>query len=267
MKKMAFIYDFDHTLSPKDMPEFHLLKRLGYSDPKEFWQKCGELSKACNMDGILSYMYLLAKEDPDMTQDQLIKEGEYLEYYPGVEKWFSRMNRYARERGIDLEHYIISSGLKDIIAGSSIAHEFKKIYACSYYYDVDGKAKWPARVVNYTTKTQYLFRINKGVLDETNDADLNSSTPEDSKYIPLHRMVYFGDGFTDVPSMKVVSQSGGTTIAVFADLDNDPAKQLHQDKRASFVAKADYRSGSRIDTICKKLIDAKALEIKLDKYR
>ena len=133
MKKMAFIYDFDHTLSPKDMPEFHLLERLGYQDPKQFWQKCSEYSDAYNMDGILSYMYLLAKEDPDMTQDQLVEEGKYLEYYPGVVNWFRRMNEYARERGIELEHYIISSGLKDIITGSSIAHEFKKIYACSYY--------------------------------------------------------------------------------------------------------------------------------------
>lgn len=265
--KMALIYDFDKTLSPRDMQEFHLLGTLGYHDPADFWADCAKYSQRYNIDGILSYMMLLAKEDPHMTRDQLREEGKYVKLYPGVKDWFSRINTYGEETGVEIEHYIISSGIKDIIEGTPIANEFRRIYACSYYYDELGHAKWPARVVNYTTKTQYLFRINKGVLDETNDVDLNRSTPEDNKYIPYEHMIYFGDGLTDVPSMKVVRQFGGHTIAVFADPENDHAHELHERNTASFVAKADYRSGGRIDKIVKTMIDAVAIDRKLEEFR
>lgn len=270
--KMALIYDFDKTLSPKDMQEFHLLKRLGYKDPQEFWQKCSRVSKEHNMDSILTYMLLLAKEDPEMTQTSLVKEGEYIKLFKGVDTWFDRINDYGKENNIEIEHYIISSGIKDIILGTPIARHFKKIYACSYYFDENGYIKWPARVVNYTTKTQYIFRINKGVLDETNDIDLNRSTPDDEKYIPYERMIYFGDGLTDVPSMKVVGGFGGNTIAVFKDGPSNTsgkelAKELYDNKRATFMAKADYSENSRIDKIVKGIIDATYADLKLDDYR
>ena len=270
--KMALIYDFDKTLSPKDMQEFHLLKRLGYENPADFWGKCQELSKKCNMDGILAYMYLAAIENPEMTRESLVEEGSYIKLFKGVDTWFDRINAYGLEHNIEIEHYIISSGIKEMIEGTPIASKFKQIYACSYYYGEDGKAKWPSRVINYTTKTQYLFRINKGVLDETNDFDLNKSTPDQEKYIPLNRMVYFGDGLTDVPSMKVVGDNGGNTIAVFRDSNRDKgprelARELYKDKRATFMAKADYSEGSRIDQIIKGIIDKTEADSKLDDYR
>ena len=165
-----------------------------------------------------------------------------------------------------MEHYVISSGLTDIIKGTKIADEFKKIYACSYVYDENGKVLWPSRVVNYTMKTQYLFRINKGVLQETNDEDLNDSTPV--KYIPLENMIYFGDGSTDVPSMKVVQQNGGTTIAVFGDdSKRNRAEKLYKDKRATFVVKADYSKNSRIEKIVQGIIDSLEARNKLEDYR
>lgn len=270
--KMALIYDFDKTLSPKDMQEFHIIKRFGYDDPNMFWQKCGEISKKHNMDGILSYMLMMAKEDPNMTQASLREEGSYIKLFKGVETWFKRINEYAFKKDIIIEHYIISSGLKDIIKGTTIANEFKKIYACSYYFDENGYAKWPSRVINYTTKTQYIFRINKGVLDETNDTDLNKSTPDEDKYIPYNRMIYFGDGLTDVPSMKVVAGFGGNTIAVYKDSTKDKsakilAEELFENKRATFMAKADYSEGSKIDKIVKGIIDAIHSDLKLDDYR
>ncbi|MBQ6127014.1 MAG: haloacid dehalogenase-like hydrolase, partial [Erysipelotrichaceae bacterium] len=165
-------------------------------------------------------------------------------------------------------HYIISSGLTDLIKGTQIASEFKKIYACTYAYDEKGKVLWPSRAVNYTMKTQYLFRINKGVLKETNDEDLNSSTPESQKYIPLENMVYFGDGSTDVPSMKVVQQNGGTTIAVFGDdSKRNRAEKLYTDKRATFAVKADYSKGSKIEKIVMGIIDSLEAKNKLEDYR
>ena len=164
MNKIALIYDFDKTLSPRDMQEFHLIPSLGYDDPKEFWDKCKNETNKYNMDSILSYMLMIKKDNPDLTYDDLKREGKYLELFKGVDTWFERINRYGKRRGIEVEHYIISSGLKEMIEGSKIAKYFKRIYACSYAFDDNGKILWPARVVNYTTKTQYLFRINKNVL-------------------------------------------------------------------------------------------------------
>ena len=267
--KLALIYDFDKTLSPKDMQEFHYIKSLGYKEAKDFWIECDDFAKKQNCDGILAYMYLMAKKNPDLTKKQLINEGKYIKLYKGVDTWFKRINEYGKKHGIEVEHFIISSGLTDIILGTPIAKEFKKIYACTYCYDENGKVLWPARVVNYTMKTQYLFRINKGVLQETNDEDLNRSTPENEKNIPLSNMVYFGDGSTDVPSMKVVQQNGGTTIAVFGHgaSKKDKAVTLYNDKRADFVVKADYSKGSKAEKIVEGIIDSLQAKIKLEDYR
>ena len=252
--KMALIYDFDKTLSPKDMQEFHYLKRLGYKNPQDFWDRCEKLKNEMNIDGILSYMYLMSKEDKNLTRDSLREEGKYVKFYKGVDTWFKRINAYGKKHHVDVEHYVISSGIKDIIKGTSIAKEFKKIYACDYYCDENGKILWPSRVVNYTAKTQYIFRINKGVLDETNDIDLNKSTPDEDKYIPYERMIYFGDGLTDVPSMKVVAGFGGNTVAVYSS-KKELAMDLYNAKRATFASKADYSEGSKIEKIVMAIID------------
>jgi len=267
--KLALIYDFDKTLSPKDMQEFHYIKSLGYENPVDFWIECDELAKQHNCDGILAYMYLMAKKNPNLTKQQLLNEGKYIKLYKGVDTWFKRINDYGKKHHIEVEHYIISSGITDIIKGTSIAKNFKKVYACTYVYDKDGKVLWPARVVNYTMKTQYLFRINKGVLQETNDEDLNRSTPESEKNIPLENMVYFGDGSTDVPSMKVVQQNGGINIAVFGDNNKkkEKAVTLFKDKRANFAVKADYSVNSKIEKIVMGIIDSLEAKAKLEEYK
>ncbi len=267
-KKLALIYDFDKTLSPRDMQEFHYLKTLGYDDPAEFWKECDSFAHKHNCDGILSYMYLMVMKSDGLTRQQLLDEGRYIQLYKGVKTWFSRINEYGKKHHIDVEHYVISSGLTDIIMGTDIAREFKKVYACTYAYDRNGRVLWPSRVVNYTMKTQYLFRINKGVLTETNDEDLNSSTPESQKYIPLENMIYFGDGSTDVPSMKVVQQNGGTTIAVFGDdSKRSRAETLYKDKRATYAVKADYSKGSKIEKIVQGIIDSLEARNRLEDYK
>lgn len=266
--KLALIYDFDKTLSPKDMQEFHYIKTLGYDNPGEFWAECDAFAKKHNCDSILSYMYLMIDKNRDLTQKDLIEEGKYIKLYKGVNTWFKRINAYGKKHHVNVEHYIISSGMTDIIRGTSIASEFKKIYACTYAYDKNGKVLWPSRVVNYTMKTQYLFRINNGIFAETNDEDLNSSTPDNKKYIPMENMVYLGDGSTDVPSMKVVQQNGGTTIAVFGDdAKKNKAEQLYEDKRATFFVKADYSSGSKIERIVEGLIDSLEAKNRLEELR
>lgn len=264
--KIALIYDFDKTLSPRDMQEFHFIKSLGYDNPIDFWNECNEFSKKHNCDAILSYMYLMVNKNKDLTRKQLIEEGKYVTLYKGVKTWFGRINEYGKKHHIDVEHYIISSGLTDIIKGTEIYPEFKKVFACSYAYDKDGKVLWPSRCVNYTMKTQYLFRINKGVLRETNDEDLNDSNPV--KYIPMENMVYFGDGSTDVPSMKVVQQNNGIAIAVYGDDSKKKiAEKLLSDKRANFAVKADYSKGSKIEKIVQGIIDSIEVRNKLEEYK
>ncbi len=267
--KMALIYDFDHTLSPKDMQEFSFFEDIGISEAKVFWDEVKWLSEKNKMDSILTYMFLMMKKAHGFTKEELISRGEDIHLFNGVEEWFGRINKFAAALDIEIEHYIISSGLEEMIQGTKIKDEFKKIYACSYFYNSKSEAVWPARVVNYTTKTQYLFRINKGILDECNDIDLNKSTPDTDKYVPFERMIYIGDGFTDVPCMKVVSQFGGNTIAVYENEETKRrlAEPLFNDKRATFIAEADYSEGSRIDTIIKSIIQKIAFDLDFDKLR
>lgn len=267
--KVALIYDFDKTLSPKDMQEFHYIKKLGYDDPNDFWLKAKENSLSNNMDGILSYMELMVKENPGLTKDELINEGAYIELYKGVDTWFDRINEYGKKHHVDVEHYIISSGIREMIMGTSIAPKFNNVFACSFAYDENGKVIWPSRVVNYTTKTQYLFRINKGVFDETNDIDLNKKTPREEKNIPFRNMIYFGDGLTDVPSMRVMLEEGGTTVAVYGspEAKNMIAKELQDENRATYVIKADYSEGSRAEGLVKAIIDSIETNIKLEDFK
>ena len=204
---VALIYDFDKTLSPKDMQEYSFIPGLGM-EPDAFWGLCRELSLRTNMDGILAYMYMMkkmAEGTMELSREALSKLGEKVEFFPGVETWFDRVGEIGRQSGVCVEHYIISSGLQEIILGSRIGDRFKAVFAASFCYDEHGRAEWPATAVNYTSKTQYLFRINKGILDVTNDRDLNAYTPEYKRRVPFSNMIYVGDGLTDVPCMKTVS--------------------------------------------------------------
>jgi len=254
--KMAFMYDFDKTLSPKDMQEFHLIESFG-SDPSDFWKEVDEVKNLNKMDAISTYMYLMNEKAKGLTYEQLVAEGQYIKLFKGVDTWFDRINQYAKEHNIEIEHYIISSGLTEIIKGTSIAKFFKKIYACSYFYDEQNVAKWPSRVVNYTTKTQYIFRIHKGILDESNDIDLNRWSSEDKKHIPYANMVYIGDGLTDVPCMKVINQYHGYTVAVYQDNPNSiaTAEELVAKNRCKFKALADYSDNTMMEKIAKKIIN------------
>lgn len=176
--------------------------------------------------------------------------------YNGVTTWFERMNKYADSKGIELEHYIISSGLKEIIEGSKIASQFKRVYASSYLYTADGVAEWPAQAVNYTNKTQFIFRIAKGFYEEY-DERVNNSMNDDALTIPYENIVYIGDSATDIPCMRLVKSKGGYSIGVYdPEKDNrDRVYQLYTDGRISFYAPADYRARSDISRFMKQIID------------
>lgn len=261
---VAFMYDFDRTLCTKDMQEYSFIPELGVDAPS-FWQQVAKIAENENMDRIISYMYYMIKSAtanglPIHRQD-FVEMGRDVQLFPGVESWFSRMNALGERLGLQIEHYIISSGLTEIIEGTPIHGEFKKIYACEFHYNQDGVADWPALTVNYTNKTQFLFRINKGVLPMNDDEPLNEFVEDRNRRIPFRNMIYIGDGMTDVPCMKLVKVNGGQSIAVYTQRQR--VSSLLTNRRVDFIAPADYRVDSQIDEICTTILEKIALVNKL----
>ena len=264
---MAIAYDFDGTLSPGNMQEYGFMRKLGYKDPTEFWSKCQELAKKQQADSVLAYMKTMldesARKGVSFSKRDFCEYGRSVRLFKGVSTWFSRINAYAAERGICLKHYIISSGLKEMIEGTSIAKEFDKIFASSFMYDEKGVAFWAGVAINYTTKTQFLFRINKGCLDINDNKGINHYLPQKKRAVPFSQMVYIGDGTTDIPCMRVVKSSGGYAIAVYQD--KKQPQNLIQEGRVNIAAHADYSPNSAIDKYVKSIIDKIAVEHRLKK--
>lgn len=267
--KMAIAYDFDGTLAPGNMQEDQFIPKLGM-DSASFWEEANALAKQHNADHILTYMYLMLKKaiakDIKITRDAMCSYAQGITFFPGVERWFDRLNHYAREKGIELEHYIISSGLREMIEGTRIAKHFTKIYASGFWYDSNDVAVWPATAVNYTTKTQFLFRINKGKLEESDEKGINAFVPHEKRPIPFRNMVFIGDGDTDIPSMRLIKEQGGYAIAVYAS-ENATAKEradrLVMDKRANLALPADYREEGPMDQALKAIIDSVSAHYRL----
>jgi 2-hydroxy-3-keto-5-methylthiopentenyl-1-phosphate phosphatase len=265
---VAICYDFDKTLAINDMQAFSFIPNLGLTT-SEFWAKCGQFSKTTGTDSILSYLRVMMDECKEknipLTRAYLNSLGKDIKYFDGVTTWFKRLNAYAEERGIQLEHYIISSGLREMIEGTEIAGEFEKIYASSFFYDDDGVAVWPAQVVNFTNKTQFLFRISKGVLG-INDDGVNDYFAPDEMRVPFRNMVYIGDSDTDIPCMKLVNSYGGHSIGVYdPDTENKARVQkMMRENRIRYYAPADYTEGSELDRLLQMVLDKTAAAEKLE---
>ncbi|MBQ6074358.1 MAG: haloacid dehalogenase-like hydrolase [Bacteroidales bacterium] len=264
MKKrptVALIYDFDGTLSPGNMQEFGFIQAIGQT-PDEFWSKSNAVPDGQEVSSILSYMKLMIDEAREkgisLTRDSFVSFGKHIKLYEGVKEWFALINEYGRRHGVNVEHYINSSGQTELIEGTSIAHEFKKIFACSFWYDESGVAVWPAVAVDYTGKTQFLFKIAKGIMDISDNTKVNESQKEDDKPIPFSNMIYLGDGTTDIPCMKIVKMFGGNSIAVYSP-DNahqkETARKLLRQDRVNFICQADYRVGGQIYEVVTTIID------------
>ena len=260
---IAIMYDFDRTLCTRDMQEYQFIPSLGM-EASEFWQEANGLAHREHMDGILAYMYVMiarAKEKGiELSRDTLVSMGNKVELFPGVDEWFDRINEYGRMQNVKIEHYVISSGLKEIIQGSKINGAFTEIFASEFYYGDDDNAVWPKAAVNYTNKTQFVYRINKGVLDISNDVDLNKSMPEESKRVRFSNMIYIGDGLSDVPCMKMVKAYGGSSIAVYQNGEKEKVDELLTKGRVDFTYPADYRENSGIDITVKNLIRKMSIE-------
>ena len=258
---LAICYDFDKTLSPDDMQAQGYIQSVGF-DVGEFWKQSNSLASSNDMDQNLAYM-LTMKQTAEgrvlFTRQKLMDYGAEVALFPGVQNWFERIRTYGENRGVIVEHYIISSGLKEMIEGTAVAGEFKKIYASSFYYNENNVAIWPAQVVNYTNKTQFLFRIEKGVLD-INDPGVNDSFAPDEMRVPFRNMVYIGDSDTDVPCMKLVNVNGGYSIGVYNADTKDKTKvyKMMRENRIKYYAPADYSEGKELDILLKAIIDRTA---------
>ena len=256
---VALIYDFDGTLAPGKMQEYSFINAVGRKKD-EFWAETHEMAKDQDSDGVLIYMLLMLEEAKKkgikLTRKKLRTYGKDITFFKGVETWFERIRKIGEKEGVIIEHYINSSGLLEIMEGTRIAKEFKAIFASSFYYDKEGCAIWPASAVNYTNKTQFLFKINKGILNIHDSEKINSSVPEEEKRVSFSNMIYFGDGETDVPCMKLTRQLGGTSIAVYnnSEASKEVAQRLYEQHRVSFTCPADYSKGSLVEEIVTKLI-------------
>lgn len=260
---VAICYDFDKTLSPDDMQAQGFIQSVGY-DVADFWTDSNGLATNNAMDQNLAYMYMMKAKSAGkvlFTKQQLTEYGAKVQLFPGVDGWFERIRAYGKKRDVIVEHYIISSGLKEMIEGTAVAQAgaFEQIYASSFYYDENGVAIWPAQVVNFTNKTQFLFRIEKGVLGINDSAVNESFSPEDVR-VPFRNMVYIGDSDTDIPCMKLVNTYGGHSIGVYNGETKDKAKvyKMMRDGRIKYFAPADYSEGTELDALVKAIIDRTA---------
>ena len=269
---IGLIYDFDGTLSPGNMQEFGFIQAVGQT-PEEFWTKSNNLAIDQDASDILAYMKLMydeaKKKGIKLTREDFNRYGADIKLYDGVREWFGIVNEYGRKKGVIVEHYINSSGLTEIIEGSPIAQEFKHVFAGSYLYDEKGEAEWPGIAVDYTAKTQYLFKIQKGIFSSRDAHKVNESLSDEQKRLPFTNMIYFGDGETDIPSMKLVTMFGGNAIAVF-----DPARagkkqvaqKLLRQGRVSFITPAIYTKESRTFRLVCAIIDKIKAQSELQKF-
>lgn len=258
---VALIYDFDGTLSPGNMQEFGFIQAVGKT-PAEFWTLSDKIAEDSDASNVLAYMKLMFDEaranGVSIRKEDLQKFGADIQLFAGVKEWFSLINRYGKEHGVKVEHYINSSGLKEIIEGSPIAHEFKHVFAGSFIYNDEGEIEWPASAVDYTAKTQFLFKISKGIFSVRDTKQVNASIAEDKKRIPFPHMIYMGDGETDVPCMKIVGMFGGNPIAVYnpdSEKSTAVASKLLRQNRVKFAIPADYTKDGRAYKVVTAIID------------
>lgn len=258
---VALIYDFDGTLSPGNMQEFGFIQAVGKT-AEEFWKMSDSIAINADASNVLAYMKLMFDEahrsGVSLRKEDFYRFGKDIRLYNGVREWFGLVNEYGSAHGVQVEHYINSSGLREIIEGSPIAKEFKNIFAGCFIYDDNGVAVWPGIAVDYTAKTQFIFKISKGISSSRDAKQVNASIADDKKRVPISHMIYFGDGETDVPCMKIVSMFKGHSIAVFdpsSEKKKAAALKLKRQGRVAFATPADYSPDSRVFKVVCAIID------------
>ena len=261
---IALVYDFDGTLSPQAMQEYTVLPKIGV-EPARFWARVDEEARRTESDKMLVYLRRILEEleeqRVDVKREDFARMASRIKYFPGVPTWFGRMNAYVARRSkrkVKLQHYLVSAGQKEILDGVAIRRHFRRIYASEYHFNHHGVATFPKFLVTDTLKTQFLFRINKGV-EDVNES-INEHMPEEERPIPFQNIVYVGDGMTDVPSMALTKKNGGHAVAVYPPRGDRGKRatcmKLLAAGRVDFVAEADYRRASKLSRRVELLLDA-----------
>ena len=253
---VAILYDFDATLATSDMQNFSFIPSLGLT-PDEFWGKTKEFSEKTGCEKTLGYIYTMIaeckKRGIKMTRSFLREQGKGIKFWPGVDTWFERINKFGEENGVEVEHYLVSSGNKEIVEGCSIYKYFKMVYGCEFIFDENDEPIWPKLVINYTQKTQYFYRVSKGAFDINDDVGVNEKNR--NRRVPYSNIVYIGDGLTDIPAMILAKNNGGHSIAVYPEgREGKVVDDLYHDGRVNYVAPADYREGKELDEIMRLII-------------
>lgn len=263
---LALLYDFDNTLATSDMQNFSFIPKVLGLNPGDFWSLTDKIFKKWDMDKVLCYMYCMVnickEKNIKLTRELLNECGKDIKFYEGVTTWFDRINEYGKNQGVKIEHYIISCGNLEIIEGSSIFHHFKRVFGCEFIYDDNGIAIWPKTAINYTGKTQYIYRIKKGIIDGNDDIKINEKI--DEKKVPIDNMIYFGDGLTDVPAMITVKDGGGTSIAVYPKGKREKVTKYYEEGRVNYICKADFSKNSELEKIVKLLIEQTHVKASLE---
>lgn len=261
---IAIAYDFDGTLSPGSMQEHSFIPEIG-EDPATFWKRSNDEAARLGADRTLIYMHHMVlaaqRAEKPFRREQIRAHGQTVSFFDGVETWFDRITAFGDTLGLKVEHFVISSGLREMVLGTSIGDKFEQVFACDFKFDANNVPVWPALAVNYTTKTQFLFRINKAALDLSDDRAVNDYVPEDERPVPFRNMIFIGDGETDVPCMRTVKANGGVSIAVHAPDDETGAKtalRLTEQNRVHVARAADYTEGSNLDAFVKAAIESMA---------
>lgn len=259
--KMAIVYDFDGTLAPGNLQENSFIPDIGMK-ASDFWEEVNQLAKDREADRILMYMYLMLRKaksaEKSVHFEDFKERGKRIEFFKGVEDWSDRINQYGKKAGVNVEHYIVSSGNSEIIEGTRIASQFKQIYASKFLYDENDVACWPALAINFTTKTQFIFRINKGAHDVSDDREINQFVELKDRPIPFENMVYIGDGETDVPCFRLIKDLGGLSVAVFkprSKIAREKATHFVNEGRVQCITAADYSEGKGLENIVKAQLD------------
>lgn len=258
---MLIAYDFDGTLAPGNMQEHQFLPDVGIK-ASDFWEEVGRITRENQADKILVYMNLMlqvaASAKVPVRRDDFKKRGKQIKLFDGVNEWFDRINAYALSKNVKVEHCLISSGNSEIFSGTSIVDKFQYIYASKFLFNENGVAYWPALAINYTTKTQYLFRINKGAHDISDDTKINEYVDKNKRPMPFENMIFIGDGATDIPCFRLMKEEGGMSIAVYEPKKRGSKKLVTSfldDGRVNAIAPANYCPGSKLDNLIKANID------------
>jgi phosphoserine phosphatase len=260
--RAALVYDFDGTLARGNLQERSFIPDIAGMSHGDFWMEVKRLAKAEDADEILVYMHLMLDRaraaGKPVTRAQLKQSGGDPDFFDGLDHWFERIDAFGDDLGLQLDHYVISSGIYEMIEGCSLFTRFRQVFASRFLYDKKtGEAKWPSVAINYTTKTQFLYRINKSIDNVWDTEAVNRWMHDDDRELPFERMIFIGDGDTDIPAMKLVTSQGGCSIAVLDPYQwteprsLDKISRLIAEDRVNFVAPADYQPKSQLDVIVK----------------